>query len=167
MLTLSARLFEYEALRTHLKPDDRIVIISCNCCARQSNGLGGQQGLRHLADKLMKDGFKVVHEELLPIACHPELLANRLRDEAVRKLFSTADVIIPLSCQAGEKRAAEILPDLKVIHVTRTLGKGIVSPETGACIMTPGDGIEIDVDPVAGMPLAEVAKLLGLYPGSF
>jgi hypothetical protein len=33
--------------------------------------------------------------------------------------------------------------------------------------MKPGDGIEIDVDPIAGMPLAETAKLLGLYPGGF
>ena len=40
-LTVTVRLFEYETLKAKLKPEDRIVILSCDSCAKHSAGLGG------------------------------------------------------------------------------------------------------------------------------
>lgn len=167
MPTITVRRFEYEALKARLTPDDRIVILSCDSCAKQSNGLGGEQGLGGLADKLAADGFKFVHRELLPAACSPEQLRDRLRDEAARKLFEEADVIIPLSCRAGVKTADEVLPDLRILRVTRTLGTGSFSPATGARLTQPLEGIGIEIDDAEGISVVEAAKRLGLYSGGF
>jgi len=167
MPTITVRRFEYDALKARLKPDDRIVILSCDSCAKRSDGLGGEQGLKSLADKLAEDGFSVVHRELLPVACAPEQLRVRLDDEANRKLFEEADVIIPLSCRTGIEKAKEMFPALRILRVTKTLGKGSFSPETGARLTEPLEDIEIGIDDPEGISLAEVAERLGLYPGSF
>ncbi len=167
MPTITVRRFEYEVLKTKLRPHDKIVILSCNSCARLSNELGGEQGLKRLADKLAADGFKVIHRELLSVACSPEELRSRLNDEVNRKLFEEADVIIPLTCRAGIERLKKVLPGRRILVVTKTLGKGTCSPETGARLTEPLEGIEIEIDDTEGITLAEAATRLGLYPGSF
>ena len=167
MPTITVRRFEYEVLKAKLTPDDRIVILSCDSCAKQSDGLGGEQGLKSLADKLAADGFSVVHRELLPAACSWEQLKVLLDDDGNRKLFEEADVIIPLSCRAGIEKAKEILPGLRILRVTKTLGKGSFSPETGARLTEPLEGIGIEIDDPEGISLPEAADRLGLYPGSF
>ena len=166
MPTITARLFDYETLKSRLKAEDRIVIVSCNSCARQSDNLGGEQGLQKLAGKLADDGFNVVHRELMPIACHPGQWKELLDDKRLRALFDKADVIIPLSCQAGEKRMEDMLPGLRLFRVTRTLGKGVSGPD-GARLTEPGEGVDIRVDSPEGIPLAEAAGCLGLHAGSF
>ena len=167
MATITVRQFEYEALRGKLDPDDRILILSCNACARQSDGLGGKEGLQALADKLKADGFNVHHQELIPIACSPRQLNDLLQDADVRRLFQGADVIIPLACDAGNDRVRETLPNIRILPVTKTLGKGSYSPESGARLteLAPDVGIEIK-DP-DGLPVAEAAKQIGLHSGSF
>lgn len=166
-ITVTVRRFEYEVLKTKLRPHGRIVIISCGSCATLSNGLGGEQGLKGLTDKLVADGFNVVYRELLPVACSLEQLRSRLDDEANRKRFEDADVIIALTCRAGIERAKETLPGLRILEVTKTLGKGTFSPREGARLTEPLEGIEIEIDDAEGITLAEAASRLGLYPGSF
>ena len=117
MPTITVRRFEYEALKTKLTPDDGIVVLSCGNCARLSGGLGGEGGLKSLADKLAADGFNVIRGELLPDMCAPEHLRVRLEDEPNRKQFEEADVVIPLSCRAGVKMAEEVLPGLRILRV--------------------------------------------------
>ena len=97
----------------------------------------------------------------------PEQLRSRLDDKASRKLFEEADVIIPLTCRAGIERAKDILPGFRILQVTKTLGKGSFSPEAGARLTEPLEGIEIEIDDTEGITLAEAATRLGLYPGSF
>ena len=167
MATITARRFEYGELRDRLQPDDRIVILSCDSCAKLSDGLGGEQGMTSLTDKLKADGHNVVHTELIPAACSADQLTDRLHDDSARKLFEEADVIIPLSCQAGEDRTNAVLPDLRILRVTRTLGKGSFTPETGARLTESREGVEIEISDDEGIPLAEAARRLGLYPGSF
>ena len=167
MPTITVRRLGYDTLKTELRPGDKVVVLSCDGCAKQSDGLGGEQGLENLARKLREDGFDVVHRELLPIACSPEQLRGRLDDEAVRALFEEADAIIPLTCRAGEEKAKELLPGLRVITVTKTLGKGSYSPGTGARLTEPLADVELEVDVPGGITLAEAADRLGLFAGSF
>lgn len=167
MPTFTVRLFEYDVLKAKLKPDDRILILSCDSCAKKSDGLGGQQALDSLADRLSADGFTVVHRELLPAACVPEQVTVRLGDEENRKLFEDADVIIPLFCRLGTETVKDIVPGIRILRVTRTLGKGSFSPETGARLTEPFEGVAIEIDSPEGITLAEAADRLGLYPGSF
>ncbi|MCP4643900.1 MAG: hypothetical protein GY851_25885 [bacterium] len=167
MPIITARLFEYEDLKDRLKPEERIAIFSCDGCAKQSGGLGGEEGLNNLADKLVADGFDVVRRELLPFACSPEQWNERLEDEALRTLFQEANVVIPLSCTAGEDTVNGLLPGVRILNVTKILGKGTYSPETGARLTEPAEDVELDIDDPEGIPLDEAAKRLGLYPGSF
>ena len=87
MPTITVRQFGYEELKEKLRCDDKIVVLSCGSCAKQSNGLGGEQGLSSLADRLAADGFDVRHRELLSVACSPGQLKDRLQDEKIRRLF--------------------------------------------------------------------------------
>ena len=167
MPTITVRRFDYEALKTMLKPDDRIVILSCDSCAKLSDGLGGEQGLRSLADKLIADGFEVLHRELLPVACSPKQLRDRLQNELMRQLLSEADVLIPLACRAGENITSELLPGLRLLRVTRTLGAGSFSPETGARLTEPLADVELEIDDPEGISLSDAAERLGLHAGEF
>jgi hypothetical protein len=167
MPTLTVRRFEYEALKARLQPDDRIAILSCDSCAKQSDGLGGEQGLESLADKLSADGYNVVSRELLPVACSLEQLTALLDDEGNRKLFEEVDVIVPLSCQRGIESAKDILPGLRIIRVTETLGTGSSSPEAGARLTEPREGLGIEIDDAEGISLREAADRLDLHSGSF
>jgi len=164
---VTVRLSEYEELRGKLQPDERIVILSCDSCAKLNNGLGGEQGVKSLTDKLIEDGFNVIHRELLNVACSPDELKKRLNDMKTRKLIEEADVIIPLSCSAGIERVEESMPKLRILRVTETLGLGMYSPETGVRLTEPFTGIDIEIDDKDGISLIEAADRLNLYEGSF
>ena len=167
MPTLSVRRYDYESLKAQLRPAARIVVVSCDSCARQSADLGGMKGLQGLSRKLAADGFDVVRRELLPVACSPENWQRLLADDAVRRLLTGADVLIPLACAAGVQRAGESVPGIVVLSVTETLGKGTFSPATGALLTEPADGVQIDIDDPAGIPLGDAAGRLGLHLGGF
>ena len=167
MPTITVRLFDYETLKGKLKSDDQIVVLSCDGCAKQSDGLGGEAGMEALTDRLSADGFRVIHRELLPIACSPDQLPERLQEARVRRLFDAADVLIALACRAGEERASDALPDLKMIRVTQTIGRGTYSPEDGARLTEPAEGVDVEVDTPEGIALEEAARQLGLQAGSF
>ncbi|MDP6630269.1 MAG: hypothetical protein QGH29_04760 [Kiritimatiellia bacterium] len=120
-----------------------------------------------MADKLSADGFNVVSRELLPVACSLEQLTALLDDEGNRKLFEEIDVIIPLSCQRGIESAKDILPGLSILRVTETLGTGSFSPEAGARLTAPDEGLDIEMENPEGISLPEVAHILGMHAGSF
>jgi len=166
-ITISVRRFEYEALKGMLTPHDRIVILSCDSCAKLCNGLGGEQGLNGLADKLAADGFKVIRRELFSVACSPEQLRARLNDEVNRKLCDEADVIIPLMCRLGIENAYKNIPVLRILRVTETLGRGTFSSQRGAILTKPLEDIGFKRENIDGISLAEAADCLGLYPGGF
>jgi hypothetical protein len=164
---VTARRYTYEDLKTKLMPEERILILSCDSCARLNNGLGGEEGVRKLSKKLMDDGFDVVNYELLNVACSPDELKGRLNDMKVRELFEGADVIIPLSCSAGIERVKESMPKLRILRVTETLGLGTYSPETGVHLTEPFPDIGLEINDQNGISLAEAAERLGLHTGIF
>jgi hypothetical protein len=165
--TVAVRRLGYEALKAELTPGDKVAILSCDSCARLSDGLGGEEGLAGLADKLAADGFRVTCREVLSIACSLEQLRACIDDEANRALFEEADVVIPLACQAGIAKAKEALPSVRVLQVTETLGTGIFSPDTGARLTEPTEDTGLAVDATKGISLTEAADRLGLHAESF
>jgi len=66
-MKVTARKYTYEDLKTKLMPEERILILSCDSCAKLNNGLGGEEGAKRLARKLMDDGFDVIHHDLLNV----------------------------------------------------------------------------------------------------
>ena len=164
---VTARRYTYEDLKSKLMPGERILVLSCDSCAKLNNGLGGGEGAEKLARKLRDDGFDVIHQELLNVACSPGELKERLTGMKVRKLFEGADVIIPLSCSAGIERVKEAVPKLRILRVTETLGLGTYSPETGVHLTEPFPEIGLEINDEDGISLADAAARLGFHAGSF
>lgn len=168
MTIIAVRLFEYDELKARLNPEDGIAVFSCNNCARRCDGLGGEEGLAHLADKLAADGFSVVCRELFPALCSRKHLQARFDNEEFQKLLANVDVILPLSCQMGIAKVKEFLPGINVLAITKTLGRGKISPKTGARLTRPFADITIEVDDAdIGISIHEAARRLGFYAGSF
>ena len=166
-MIISVRSFEYEMLKKELRSEDKIVIFSCNNCAKKCKGLGGRPGMKSLGDKLEADGFNILHRELCGVACSLDLLRKRAKEEATRAIFEEADVIIPLSCEDGEKALMVVFPDKRIIPVTKTLGIGWGSPKDGVRLTTPLAGVDLEIDSPEGITIDEAANRLGLFAGGF
>ena len=167
MTIITVRLFEYEELKGRLNPGDNIAVFSCDNCARRCDGLGGQQGLDNLAGRLAAAGFSVICRRLFPALCSRRHLQAGLDEDGCRNLLPQVDVILPLSCRMGIDRVREFLPNCNVLTITKALGKGKISPQTGPRLTRPFADIDIAIDDPEGVPIQEAARRLGLYAGSY
>lgn len=69
--------------------------------------------------------------------------------------------------KGGEGRVQENLPGIRILRVSKTLGKGSYSPETGARLRETAPEVGIEIKNPGGLPIAEAAKQLGLHSGRF
>ncbi len=166
-MIISVRRTDYDTLKKDLRPEDKIVILSCNNCAKKCKGLGGRAGLKSLGDKLEADGYNVTLRELCGVACSLDLVRKRAKEEATKRFFEEADVIIPLSCEDGEDAAIMAFPHAKVLKVTKTLGIGWGSPKDGVRLTSPLAGVKLKVDGPEGITIDEAAEQVGLHAGGF
>jgi len=166
-MIISVPRFDYDTLKSQLRPEDKIIVFSCNNCAKKCKGLGGRAGLNSLSDKLEADGYNVVLRELCGIACSLDLVRKRAKEEATREKFEQADVIIPLSCEDGEDTAIMAFPHARVLKVTKTLGIGWASPKEGVRLTTPLAGVPLKVDGPQGITIDDAAEQVGLCAGGF
>ena len=166
-MILSVRRLSYSELKKSLNKQQKIVVLSCNNCAKKCLGLGGRVGLKALSDKLEKDGFNLIHRELVGFACSVDLVSKRGKEESTREYFSQADVILTLACEDGEHAVANAFPAVSVPKLNRTLGIGWGSPSLGVRLTHPISGITLEIDLPEGIPLDEAAKKLNLESGSF
>jgi len=166
MAAISVRRFDYATLKTKLSREDTIAIVSCDCCARMSDGLGGRESMEGLSRKLEADGFHVVRRELASEACSVEALAKFLSPGGEEGL-GTPSVIIPLACEAGAEAVSQAASGIPVMRIVKTIGKGGVLPGKGLRLTEPSVGVDLDVDPKKGMTIDEAARRLGLFPGQF
>lgn len=167
MTTISARLFTYEELKSRLNQQEGIAVFSCDNCARRCHGLGGQEGLTALADKLAADGFPVFCQGLFRALCSRKLVRAWLEDNACQASLAQIGVIIPLACQSGSALVRELFPTCAVLEVTKTLGIGVARPETGVRLVKPESGLGLAADEAQGIPLEEAVIRLGLFAGHF
>ncbi|WP_321494492.1 hypothetical protein [uncultured Desulfobacter sp.] len=166
-MIISVRNFEYDGLKKQLKPEDKIIVFSCNNCAKKCKGLGGRAGMNSLGTKLKADGYNVLLLELCGVACSLDLIRRRANEASTKSLFEAADVIIPLSCEDGERSLPVVFPGKRIIKVTKTLGIGWGSPKDGVRLTTPLSGINLKIDSPQGITIDEAADRLGLFAGGF
>ncbi len=105
----------FGVIKSQLKEDDKISIISCNECARLC-GTGGKIGLEELKKNLADNGFNVVDEFLFAPMCD--------RDQVKRQVNPKGNVIIVLACDSGVFNVKNIFKDKKVIEALDTVGLG-------------------------------------------
>ena len=104
----------YKAVKSQLKKNDRIEVVSCNLCVRFCK-TGGVEKMQEMVRRLKNDGFNVTDTHLIGVACDLEQV------EKVR--FST-DTVIVLACDAGVYNIKKIAKGKKVIPALNTLGVG-------------------------------------------
>ena len=166
-MILSVRNMSYEDLAGSLDKKDKLIVLSCNNCAKKCLGLGGRPGLKSLADKLDNDGFNVIRRELIGFACSVDLVGKRGKQPETKGWFDEADVILTLACQDGEDAVANAFPGKKVPKLNRTLGIGFGSPSVGIRLTHCVSGVDLDIELPEGMALQEAADKLGLLTGSY
>lgn len=104
----------YGIIKGLLKEGDKIGVVSCNSCVRACE-TGGRIKMDEMADRLRKDGFAVVDEDLIPMCCNLDL---------VRKPNYDGDILIVLACDAGVYTLNKLLPEKNVIAALDTMGLG-------------------------------------------
>lgn len=113
-----SRLLPYEEIFRILSRDSKIVIVSCNGCARIS-GSGGLRGAEELRLRLVKEGYRVLDEVVILYACSEPYLREMKR---IARLSPEADTMITLACSAGWSCVRRNFPGMKVINGTEDIG---------------------------------------------
>jgi len=166
-MIVTLRKLSYDDLKAQLKKDDKIVIWSCNNCVKFCNGFGGRQAMASLKEKLEKDGYNVIHTELIGLSCVLDLVHLRAIEEPTKTIFEEATVVIPLACEDGYENLKYVFKKKRIIDVPLTVGLGVFSTEFGALRLTvpfENTGLEKKIE---GIPLEEVAKKLNAHAGPF
>jgi len=105
----------YSKIKSQLKKSDKIGVISCNACARLC-GVGGQKPMEKLANKLKKDGFKVVDADLIGTPCDYDSLTKS-------QLHGNVQVV--MACEAGVYNLKKLFPKHKIIGANKAIGLGV------------------------------------------
>ncbi len=164
-MIVSLRRYNYDELMSQLKKDDKIILFTCNFCSKFCD-IGGKERIHQLAEKMRSDGYNVIREENIGVACLLDLVDKRKTDEATSKTFEEATVIIPLTCEDGFANIEYTFPNARVISATKTVGLGVFTTDKGMTLTVPFEstGLEMNID---GYPLSEVAEKLGCYAGPY
>ncbi len=99
----------------------KIAIISCDSCAKLCE-TGGEEGLEKLKKKLEENGFEIIYTKVIPVMCNLCVEKSGLDFEKIKE----ADVLIPLSCDAGKFILHKLVPDKKIVTYLDTRGLGAV-----------------------------------------
>ncbi len=105
---------KFEDVISHLKPNEKVALLTCNTCTRMYN-TGGLEVLDEYAKKLESQSFKVTDRVVLTAACFEDYI----RSASITKSSTSA---IILSCDSGYGTIKRNLPDKKVICALKTLG---------------------------------------------
>ena len=157
------RSMDYEQLKEQISENDKIVLWSCNDCTKYSN-LGGRKNLDALAKALEKDGYNVIHQEIIGVGCQPPLIRQRSRRPATKEIFDEATAIVVLACTDGFLKTQRVFKNAKVIQVGESVGLGVYSKAEGMKLVIPLE--ETGLPPsIEGYTLEEAAKKLGKKSG--
>jgi len=102
-------------IKSKLNISDKIGIVSCNSCPRICE-TGGEEAMKKIKNRLKKEGFNIVDNDLIGRACDFDLLK---KDEL------NGDTTIVLSCDAGVYNLKKLFPKRKIINALDTIGLGV------------------------------------------
>jgi len=110
------KLKSYKWIKSKLNKKDKIGIVSCNACARMC-GTGGEKELKILSNRLRKDGYTVVDEDLIGAPC---MISQLKKDE----LHGNKTIV--LACVSGVYNLNKLFPKRKIIPALDTIGLAAV-----------------------------------------
>jgi len=130
----------------------KVVIWTCNTCARLCFDIGGTEAAERLAAALRNDGIEVLGVLHTPASC----IEKKVREKYVKEMFDEADVVISLTCNIG------------ALCAKRAFGKDILNPiaTVGAGFVGEGRKILVCEEKDGGLAvreLSEIAEEKGLW----
>lgn len=146
-----ARDRSYSDLRDELK-GKKVVIWTCNTCARLCFDIGGSESAGRLAEALRKDGIDVLGVYDTSASC----LEGKIRKKEDREVLDRADIILSLTCNIGALCVKRVLGK-EVLNPAVTLGAGFAGEDRTLYICR-DDGKELTIE-----DLREAASERGLH----
>jgi len=104
----------YGIIKSQLNKNDNIGLVSCNSCVKFCE-TGGEEKMAEMAERLKKDGFRVVDVDLIGVACD--------MDQVKKEIFD-GDVIIVFGCDAAVYNIKKLVGGKKVLLALDTIGIG-------------------------------------------
>jgi hypothetical protein len=154
-MLMMARDRSYEELLAGMR-GKKVLIWTCNTCARLCNGIGGSESANKLSGALRKDGVDVVGVVDTSASC----LRGKVRAKIDRTLIDECDVILSLTCDIGSLNAGKVFGK-PVVNPVITFGPGYIDEDGILFLCDIEDGKD------SSEPVQEVAEKAGLIVGPF
>lgn len=137
---------------------EKVTLVGCGTCPTMA-GTGGVEEVREMASQLEQEGFKVISDTVIPVACEPLALEARVE---LQGLLEQAQAVLVLACSLGLRMIADytalpVLPALNTLFIGREAEPGYFVEECaqcGECVLADNAGI---------CPIVHCAK--GLFNG--
>ncbi|MDY6796856.1 MAG: methylenetetrahydrofolate reductase C-terminal domain-containing protein [Actinomycetota bacterium] len=134
---------------------NRVTLVGCGTCPTMA-GTGGVYEVKEMASGLEREGFKVIADTVIPVACEP-LTSEGLIE--FKEVLEGAAAVLVLSCSLGVRAVADytelpVLPALNTLFIGRETEPGFFVEECaqcGDCVMAYTGGI---------CPIVDCAKSL-------
>ena len=139
-MMLMARDREYADLLADLE-GKRVLIWTCNTCARLCNEVGGKDSAERLAARLRKDGVDALKAVSVSAAC----LMGKVRAVSDDPVVSMCDVIVTLVCDVGSACAGTCFGK-DIVNPVETVGPGYLD-ENGVPTLADGSIVMMGCGP--------------------
>ncbi len=133
----------------------RVLIWTCNTCARLCGGLGGKDAADALAERLSGDGVEVVGTVSSSACCFMSK-ASRMAESK-----GDCDLVLALCCDMGARNAS-VVTGMEVLNPVVTFGAGYLDSDG-----TPHVASVICGRTVRDEPIQDVAEQSGSHVGPF
>jgi len=130
----------------------KVVIWTCNTCARLCFDIGGSDSAERLAAALRNDGIEVLGVFNTGASC----IEKKVREKYSEEIFGKADVVLSLTCNIGALCAKRAFGK-EVLNPIATLGVGFVGEGRTIYVCDDKDG------GLAIRELTEIAEEKGLW----
>jgi hypothetical protein len=132
-MIMVARDRTYSELKVQLE-GKKVVIWTCNTCARLCNGIGGDEAALNLRTALEHDGIEVFGILSTSAAC----LKSKVRKAEDRSVLNKGDILLSLTCDMGSLCAEEIF-QMKAINPLISIGYGYVEEDRSLTVIAEGE----------------------------
>jgi hypothetical protein len=124
----------YSELRDSLK-GRKVLIWTCNTCARLCYNIGGEESSEKLASALRDDGIEVLGVLHTSASC----LEGKVRAKYDKDVLEKADIVLSMTCNIGALCARKVF-DKEVLNPLATVGAGFADEQRRILVCEDGDG---------------------------
>lgn len=121
---------DYSELSTLFKKK-KVLIWTCNTCARLCNRLGGLESCEKLAKRLFQDGVEVVDTVAVSASC---IESNVIGKKDIIK-YNEPDIVLSITCSIGSKIVEKIF-NKKTTNPITTYGWGYIADNGEPVLVT-------------------------------